>query len=121
MDGLIAYVLSKRYTDKVGQEILDAGFKVQVEQDRSILEGPGEPKILYFVPKEDPSQDDGYDEFIYANDEWEWVGKTDVDLSDYELKADVGDLSDLATTDKSSIVAAINELANIPFADTMQF
>lgn len=125
MDGLLAYVLAKKfatnYADEVGRRVEQAGFKVQIESDRSILEGVGQPKIMYFLPKEDPQQGDGYDEFIYEDNKWEWVGKTDVDLSDYVTKAEVGDLSDLITTDKSSIVAAINEIANIPNADVMQF
>lgn len=132
MDGLIAYVLSKKYAksqgddakayaDEVGRRVEQAGFKVQIEQDRSILEGVGQPKIMYFLPKENPEEEDGYDEFIYENNKWEWVGKTDVDLSNYVTKDVIGDLNNLITTDKTSIVAAINEIAAIPNADTMQF
>lgn len=83
MDGLIAYALAKKYTDKVGQDIISAGFKVQVEDNRSILNRQGEEKVLYLLPKEHGSSQDGYDEFVYANRNWEWVGKMDVDL-DYE-------------------------------------
>ena len=109
MDGLIAYALSKKYADEVGRSILDAGFKTQVEQDRSILQTTGQEKILYFIPKTTVSTNDGYDEFIYAQNAWEWIGKTDVDLSNYATKTDIGDLSNLSTTDKTSIVSAINE------------
>ena len=90
MDGLIAYALAKKfaadYADEVGRRVEQAGFKVQIESDRSILDGVGQPKIMYFLPKEDPQQGDGYDEFIYTNDAWEKVGTTDVDLSDYATK-----------------------------------
>lgn len=82
MDGLIAYALAKKYTDKVGQDIISAGFKVQVEDNRSILNRQGEEKVLYLLPKEYGSDQDGYDEFVYANNTWEWVGKTDVNLED---------------------------------------
>lgn len=83
MDGLIAYILAKNYTDVVGQSIMEAGFKVQVEQDRSILSGPGEEKVLYLIPKESADPNDSYDEYIYTNNAWEWIGHTDIDLSDY--------------------------------------
>lgn len=83
MDGLIAYVLSKKYVDKVAQTIISAGFTVQVEQDRSILEGEGEEKVLYLIPKEDPSADDSYDEYVYAGGSWECIGSTSIDLSEY--------------------------------------
>lgn len=84
MDGLIALALAKKYTDKVKSDIIDAGFKVQVEEDRSILNRQGEEKVLYLLPKEYGSDQDGYDEFVYVNRNWEWVGKTDVSL-DYLL------------------------------------
>ena len=109
MDGLIAYALSKKYTDEVGRSILDAGFKTQVEQDRSILQTAGQEKILYFIPKTVASPSNGYDEYVYSNNAWEQVGATDVDLSSYATKAEVGNLNNLPTTDKSSIVSAISE------------
>lgn len=84
MDGLIAYALSKKYADEVGRSILDAGFKTQVEQDRSILQTTGQEKILYFIPKTTAKPSDGYDEYVYSNNAWEQVGATDVDLN-YEL------------------------------------
>ena len=70
MDGLIAYALSKKYADEVGRSILDAGFKTQVEQDRSILQTVGQEKILYFIPKTNVEPSDGYDEYIYSNNAW---------------------------------------------------
>lgn len=85
MDGLIAYALAKKYADKVGQSILDAGFKVQVEQDRSILSRTGEQKILYLLPKETSLSSDTYDEYIYTN-KWEQVGSTDVNIDYNQLK-----------------------------------
>ena len=109
MDGLIAYALSKKYADEVGQSILDAGFKTQVEQDRSVLQTTGQEKILYFIPKTTAKPSDGYDEYVYSNNAWEHVGATDVDLSSYATKAEVGNLNNLPTTDKSSIVSAISE------------
>ena len=109
MDGLIAYALSKKYADEVGRSIVDAGFKTQVEQDRSILQTVGQEKILYFIPKTTAKPSDGYDEYVYSNNAWEQIGATDVDLSSYATKAEVGNLNNLPTTDKSSIVSAISE------------
>ena len=109
MDGLIAYALSKKYADEVGRSILGAGFKTQVEQDRSILQTTGQEKILYLIPKTTASPSDGYDEYVYSNNAWEQIGATDVNLSSYATKAEIGSLSNLPTTDKSSIVSAISE------------
>lgn len=88
MDGLIAYALAKKYADKVGQSILDAGFKVRVEQDRSILNRTGEQMILYLLPKESSLSSDTYDEYVYTN-KWEQVGSTDIDLSGYQKKISI--------------------------------
>ena len=71
------------YTKKQIEQAKREGFKVQVEQDRSILETTGEEKIFYFLPKNPQKPKDGYDEFVYANNDWEQVGVTDVDLSAY--------------------------------------
>ena len=89
MDGLIALSLAKKYADQVGQNILNAGFKVQVEQNRDILNTTGQEKILYFLPKSSGTTGDSYDEYIYANNAWEWVGHTDVDLSAYYTKTEI--------------------------------
>ena len=97
------------YTKKQVEQAKREGFKTQVEQDRSILQTVGQEKILYFIPKTVASSSDGYDEFVYTNNNWEQVGATDVDLSSYATKAEVGDLNNLPTTDKSSIVSAISE------------
>lgn len=86
MDGLIAYALAKKYADYVGQQVLSAGFKVQVEQDRNILETTGEEKIFYFLPKNSQKPKDGYDEYIYTNGSWELIGSTDIDLSSYTTR-----------------------------------
>lgn len=85
MSGRRAYFLAKQYADIVSAKITKQGFKVQVEEDRSILETAGQEKVFYFLPKDSAKPQDGYDEYIYANNAWEQVGVTDVDLSDAEM------------------------------------
>lgn len=85
MTGRRAYLLAKEYITKMGKELEKEGFKVQVEEDRSILETTGQEKVFYFLPKDAAKPQDGYDEYIYANNAWEQVGVTDVDLSEAEL------------------------------------
>ena len=71
------------YTKKQIEQVKREGFRVQIEQDRNILETTGEEKIFYFLPKNPQKTKDGYDEFVYTNNDWEQVGVTDVDLSSY--------------------------------------
>ena len=53
-----------------------------------------------------------YEEWMYINDAWELIGTTEMDLSGYATTAMIGDLSTLKTTDKDSIVDAVNELVD---------
>lgn len=85
MSGTRAYWLARKYIDAVGAKISKDGFQVQIEEDRSILEGEGQEKIFYFIPKDAAKPQDGYDEYIYAEGAWEQVGVTDVDLSEVEM------------------------------------
>lgn len=77
------------YINKQVEKAKKEGFKIQVEQDRSILDKQGEEKVFYFLPKSTAKPSDGYDEFVYTNNTWEWIGKTDVDLSNYALKNEI--------------------------------
>ena len=114
MDGILAYVLSKKYTDSVGQQILSAGFKVQVEQNRNILNGTGQDKILYLLPKDVAKTQDGYDEYVYANNKWEHVGATDIDLSSYATQTWVTSIFQSATIDSNGhLIISVPDGANI--------
>ena len=79
----LTLALALSYVKKQIEEAKKEGFKVQVEQNRSILDRQGEEKVFYFLPKSTVKPSDGYDEFVYANNKWEQVGATDVDLSLY--------------------------------------
>lgn len=89
MDGIIAYTLSKQYIKRQIAEKSTEGFKIQIEENRTILNKTGEEKVFYFLPKNTAKPQDGYDEFIYADSKWEQIGATDVDLSSYALKTEV--------------------------------
>ena len=117
MDGLIAYVLSKKYADAVGEKVAREGFKVEVEDDRSILETTGQEKIFYFLPKEESKPEDGYDEFIWTDSQgWEQVGVTDIDLSAYALKATT--LAGYGITDGQTTIDSSHKLSSDLVDDT---
>lgn len=75
--------LSIAYSNKIGKQIKDQAFKTQIESNRDILNTTGEEKIFYFLPKENGKPQNGYDEYIYFNNNWELMGGTDIDLSNY--------------------------------------
>lgn len=49
----------------------------------------GRPNRIYFIPNEDPTEDNRYNEYLWVKDEtypdghWELVGPTTIDLTDY--------------------------------------
>ena len=49
----------------------------------------GESNVIYLVPKQDTGDNDVFDEYLYVNDEWELIGTTDIDLSNYYTKSEV--------------------------------
>lgn len=67
--------------DKVNQ------FSVQVVQE--LPTENIDDHTIYFVLKTNTEQNDVYDEYIYVNNDWEHIGTTAVDLSNYYNKEEV--------------------------------
>ncbi len=47
---------------------------------------------IYFVPKDTAETNDFYDEYMYINDSWEFIGTTQIDLANYYDKAAVDEM-----------------------------
>lgn len=66
---------------------------------------------IYLVPSTTPGEENIYDEYIYVNGNWEHIGSTTVDLSDYVTKTyfnqNVGDAT------KNYIVAQLAKVHNL--------
>lgn len=66
---------------------------------------------IYLVPSTTPGEENIYDEYIYVNGNWEHIGSTSVDLSDYVTKTyfnqNVGDAT------KNYVVAQIAKIHNL--------
>ena len=67
---------------------------------------------IYLLPKEGAMKPNIYEEWIWVNNDWENIGTTEIDLSGYATTTMIGDLNTLKTTDKDSIVDAVNELVD---------
>lgn len=76
----------------------------------------GETDTIYLVKKDNPSEQNLYDEYVYTDTGWEHIGDTSVDLTDYYTKTETdaitGNLENLTTENKNNLVNAINEVAN---------
>lgn len=51
-----------------------------------ILPETGETDTIYLVKKDNPGEQNLYDEYVYANGAWKHIGDTSVDLTDYYTK-----------------------------------
>ena len=61
----------------------DARLRMVVVEE---LPETGDTQILYLVPNGEAEESNIYDEYVYVDDDWEKIGTTDVDLSDYVQK-----------------------------------
>ena len=48
---------------------------------------------IYFVPKTTAETNNAYDEYIYVSNAWEFIGSTEVDLTDYVKNTDYATMS----------------------------
>lgn len=75
---------------------------------------------IYFVPKADAEKEDVYDEFIYINTDWEHIGTTEVDLSNYynkaELDGEIGSLNESLNNKVDKVTG--KDLSTNDFTDT---
>ena len=74
----------KEYTDR---EIATFDFIKIVES----LEENGIPNRLYLVPKKDAEGNDLFDEYIWANDKWEFITTRQMDLGPYVKREEIVD------------------------------
>lgn len=99
---VVTLALAKKYANKKIAELAAVGFAPKIT-DSLPTENINE-HTLYLVPASDGISSNGYLEYIYINGGWECVGSTIIDFSM------IGDVSQLTTEDKSTLVAAINEV-----------
>lgn len=71
--------------EAVEEDMVKAGAIARYEVVTT-LPTTGQSNTIYLVPK--PDQQDGYDEYIYVDDEWELIGDTSIELENYLTKAD---------------------------------
>ena len=99
---IVTLTLAKKYANKKIAELAAVGFAPKI-MDSLPTENINE-HTLYLVPASDGISSNGYLEYIYINGGWECVGSTVIDFSM------IGDVSQLTTEDKTTLVAAINEV-----------
>lgn len=83
-------------SSKTNSMINTAGLQIEIVQT---LPQVGESKKIYLIPATDPSTGNSYDEYMWINNQWEKIGSTAIDLTNYYTKSQVD--SAISTEDTS--------------------
>lgn len=88
---VLTYALCKKYTDQ--QIIGKLGLKFEVVEELPVT---GESNTIYFVPNDEETRTDIYDEYVWIEESssFEKIGSTAVDLSDYIQDEDMVEVSE---------------------------
>lgn len=71
------------YTKEEIDEMISQLKQFECEYVEQLPTSNIKPNCIYFVPRSTPSSTDGCYEYMWINDQWEFLGTTEVDLSDY--------------------------------------
>lgn len=83
VDNLVNYYLKSESYNKTEVNNLIGAIQQFHYEIVQTLPASGENNILYLLPKTSATSGDFYDEYVYANNNWELIGSTEVDLTGY--------------------------------------
>jgi hypothetical protein len=111
---ILSYKLSKKYTDNAIKQAVGEvkGFEIKVVSE---LVAPGEASVLYLVPSTKAKKANTYEEYIWVKDanDFEHIGSTSVDLSNYYNKTEVDGLVSGLSTELQAKQATLESGVNI--------
>ena len=100
---ILAWAKAKKYTDNAVSQT--SGLHREIVNS---LPATGDEHVIYMVPKTG-SGNDNYDEYMWINGSYEFIGSTAVDLTDYYNKTQV----DTALNAKQNKIQFYSETMNI--------
>lgn len=81
------YKKSETYTQEEINALISAISTLTLTPVEELPDHDISTTTIYLVPKDVPSTEDIYDEYIYVSNSWEKIGSTAADLSNYYTKA----------------------------------
>jgi hypothetical protein len=119
-------------SNKINEKISALEESLSGVVKRAIVEALPQDSIatdtIYMVLKENGTENNIYDEYMYINDKWELIGSTSVDLSDYynkdEIDEQVLDIYKIATKKQVDELPTTNiskEIAYIVYPDVYMY
>lgn len=89
LDEDLVQALSDYYTKAEVNQLISVIPRFDIEVVQSLPVQDISETTIYLVPSSDPQTRNSYDEFIYVSNQWEQIGSTAIDLSDYYTKTEV--------------------------------
>lgn len=88
---LADYMKESEVNDKIAQAIASAGIITYRTEDA--LPDTGDLNVIYLVPAESSEEKNAKDEYMWIDGQWEKIGSTTVNLSDYWSKTELQAMS----------------------------
>lgn len=102
LDEDLVQALSDYYTKAEVNQLISVIPRFDIEVVQILPVQDISETTIYLVPSSDPQTRNSYDEFIYVSNQWEQIGSTAIDLSDYYTKTEV----DTALSGKQNALTA---------------
>lgn len=82
------YLKSETYTKSEVNDLISAISTLDLKVVETLPTEDISTTTIYLVPKASAGTNDAYDEYIYVSNNWEFIGSTQVDLTDYVKNTD---------------------------------
>ena len=100
------YLKSETYTKTEVNNLIGSITTISFEVAQTKPLNP-QSNIIYLIPKNPAEQDDIYNEWIYVNNNWELIGTTEIDLSNYYTKSEIDQIMAETSEDISTLLEQI--------------
>lgn len=98
------YLKSETYSKSEVNDLISAITTLDLRVVETLPTEDISTTTIYLVPKSSAGTNDAYDEYIYVSNNWEFIGSTQVDLTDYVKN------TDYATTNEAGVIKPSNYL-----------
>lgn len=96
------YLKTETYNKSEVDSLIGAITSLNIEVVSALPSQDISTTTIYLVPKSSAGTNNAYDEYIYANNSWEKIGDTEIDLSGYWA---IADLTAITTAEIDTIMA----------------
>lgn len=97
-------------------DAIDGLQSIRIEKV-DVLPPTGETNVIYLVPSTSSTQENIFDEYIWVDNQWELIGTTEVDLSNYatltDLDTKVDKVAGKGLSDQNFTIEEKNKLAGV--------